>query len=225
MNRSCLPPLIAVITPTFRRIAQLRRAMRSVQNQTYPSIEHIIVGDNCPDLDREKPILLAEFPNAFIVNARRHVGYIGKVQDAGAHLRYIGFYFTEADHIAYLDDDNYYLPNHISSCLEAFDHETQWTFSYQIDRMSNEDGRHEKRRFDPKHTKPYAARGGRPGPLIDSSCFFIPKVCLYTVNWDAEALHRERDLHDDRHFTERMIAAFPHYRTTGKYTVVRDNWR
>lgn len=44
-----MEPLISVYIPTYNRLELLKRAVQSVQNQTYKNFEIIIVDDNSSD--------------------------------------------------------------------------------------------------------------------------------------------------------------------------------
>src|SRR5207253_8367684 len=65
-----LHPLVSVITPTHGRVDRLSRAMESVRSQTYPRIEHIVIGDG-PQDDKVAKVV-ARFPNARYHELRRN---------------------------------------------------------------------------------------------------------------------------------------------------------
>lgn len=102
-------PLVSVITATWHRHDVLiNRCIPSVKNQTYPNIEHIIVSDGLDsDLKSLEPSVIELGHNQQVM------------QDHwGAIPRLVGSYLARGEYIAYLDDDNEYLPNHIEILLE-----------------------------------------------------------------------------------------------------------
>lgn len=104
--------LVSVIVPTYKRAELLNRAIVSALTQDYANLEVVVVGDACPDLAELLP--LGPPPERVrIYNLARNHGAGGAVPRnhaiaaAGGHL------------IAYLDDDNAWKPDHVSSLYEA----------------------------------------------------------------------------------------------------------
>lgn len=118
---------VSVIIPTRNRFKCLLNAIESVKNQTYENIE-IIVINNC---SIQKDYYTFDFKNTFGENV-----YIINIPKklSGENLRNIGMMIASGEYIAFLDDDNYYLPKKIEkqilhmnnndcliSCTEAFE--------------------------------------------------------------------------------------------------------
>jgi glycosyltransferase involved in cell wall biosynthesis len=102
-------PLVSVVIPTLGRADLLLRALNSVFNQTYKEIEIIVVVDG-PD-DRTIEVLEK------IVDARLHViANPRSLTAAGA--RNIGAKHAKGEWIAFLDDDDEWLPIKIARQLE-----------------------------------------------------------------------------------------------------------
>lgn len=96
--------LISVIIPTYKRNETLERAIKSVENQTYSSIEIIVVDDN------------AKFPeyrenNREIIKRHKNIIFIENKENLGGGLsRNEGIKKAKGKYIAFLDDDDEYLP-------------------------------------------------------------------------------------------------------------------
>lgn len=105
-------PLVTVVTPTWERPFQVIRAVLSVAAQTYRPIQHVVVSDGPnPELKQLMATLtrepkedysleyyeLAEHPNA----------------RWGHFARLHGISKAKGNIIAYLDDDDEFLPHHI----------------------------------------------------------------------------------------------------------------
>jgi hypothetical protein len=100
--------LISVVIPTYRRPDLLRRAIDSALAQSYPHIEVLVVGDACPDFD------VPDDPRIRSWNLDVHHG------DGGAGPRNHALKtMARGSLVAYLDDDNVWQPDHLSSLAEA----------------------------------------------------------------------------------------------------------
>lgn len=104
-------PLVSVVTPTWGRHDELlKRCIPSVQAQTYPNVQHIVVSDG-PDEE-----LRATVPDDVLF------GELDRHDDGarwGHWARLAGIGLAEGDLIAYLDDDNAYRPQHLERLVEA----------------------------------------------------------------------------------------------------------
>ena len=103
-------PLICVVTPTYRRTGLLDRAVRSALAQDYVNLEVVVVGDSCPDLPGWRR---ASDPRLRVLNLNRNHGAGGAVPRNHAIMAAAG------NLIAYLDDDNTWKKDHVSSVYEA----------------------------------------------------------------------------------------------------------
>ena len=98
-------PQISVIIPTYNRAYLIPRAIRSILNQTYSNFEVIIVDDASKD---NTEIAVKEFQDHRI-RYIRHSKNLG-----GSAARNTGIHEANGEYIAFLDDDDEYLPNKFS---------------------------------------------------------------------------------------------------------------
>lgn len=114
-------PLVSVIIPTYKRPDMIARAVESVLNQTYNSIEIIVVDDNDPSFPERKAT--EEVMSKFETNPR--VTYIQHERNKnGSAARNTGWRQAKGKYITYLDDDDEISPRKIQAqveCLEALD--------------------------------------------------------------------------------------------------------
>lgn len=116
-------PLISVVIPTFERGDMLETCVVSALNQDYANIEVIVIGDACPQLSRSLPGP-GVYPRVRVRNLAQNHGA------GGAVPRNIGIAMAAGGLIAYLDDDNLWRPNHVSSLYGLMrDSNTTFTFS------------------------------------------------------------------------------------------------
>lgn len=106
-----MEPLISVYIPTYNRLELLKRAVQSVQNQTYKNFEIIIVDDNSSDGTQDFLVGLAK------VDSR--IRYFFKNKNSGACVsRNIAINLAQGELITGLDDDDYFLPHRLEFFLD-----------------------------------------------------------------------------------------------------------
>ncbi len=115
--------LVSIIIPTYKRPNMLGRAIESGLNQCYSNVEIIVIDDNNEDdIYRTETI---EFMKKYINIP--NVKYIKHVQNKnGAQARNTGILASKGEFIAFLDDDDYFLPYKINEqvrILEALPEE------------------------------------------------------------------------------------------------------
>lgn len=116
-------PLISIVTPTYSRPELLLKAVRSAAAQDYPNIEIVVVGDGCPDLDAEAVREAAGARACTVENLEKNHGA------GGAVPRNRGLSLAAGEYVAYLDDDNEFAPDHVSSVYAAM-REMRATFGF-----------------------------------------------------------------------------------------------
>ncbi len=113
--------IVSIIIPTFKRNQYLKRAINSVLNQTFNEFEIIVVDDNNEGSRYRK--LSEKLMEDYTDNEK--VIYIKHQQNLnGAAARNTGIKFSKSKYIAFLDDDDEYLPEKIElqiKLLEKFD--------------------------------------------------------------------------------------------------------
>ncbi len=102
--------IVSIIIPTFKRNPSLKRAINSVLNQTFREYEIIVVDDN-NERSRYRKLnekLMEDYKD------NEKVFYIKHQQNLnGAAARNTGIKFSKSKYIAFLDDDDEYLPEKI----------------------------------------------------------------------------------------------------------------
>lgn len=95
------PPLVSVVIPTHGRPTLVQRALRSVLGQTFPRLEAIVVVDG-PDEETTEALSRIADGRVHVLALERNVG--------GSEARNIGARYARAKWIAFLDDDDEWLP-------------------------------------------------------------------------------------------------------------------
>lgn len=104
-----VPPVrVSVVIPTYNRAADVGRALDSVLSQTYPATEVIVVDDGSTDNTEE---VVARFGS--------RVTYIRQPNSGVSAARNRGFRVATGEWIAFLDSDDWWLPEKIQLQIEA----------------------------------------------------------------------------------------------------------
>ncbi len=108
-------PLVSVIIPTYKRPDNLDRAINSVLSQTYQNVEIIVVDDNSPDTEGRK---LTEVKMAAYADNSR-IKYVKHEHNKnGSAARNTGARLAQGVYLAFLDDDDEFLPCKIKNQVE-----------------------------------------------------------------------------------------------------------
>lgn len=111
-------PLISVIVPTYRRKPELiSRAITSILSQTYSNIELIVVDDSPESFKNRKDV-----QNYLSRIGDDRISYIKHDINRGANkARNTGIEASNGEFIAFLDDDDEWLPEKLELQIEKFD--------------------------------------------------------------------------------------------------------
>lgn len=107
-------PKVSVVLPTYDRPERLREAVRSVGSQTYGNVELVVVDDHSPTPAAET--LSAELVDGTTVRIIRH-----KENKGANEARNTGIDAADGDFVAFLDDDDQWVPRKLARQVAAFD--------------------------------------------------------------------------------------------------------
>ena len=98
--------LVSVIVPTYNRADTIKRAIRSVQAQTFTDWELIVVDDGSTDNTV-----------ALIEGCDPRLKLIRQENQGTAGARNAGLHASSGSYIAFLDSDDEWLPHHLELCV------------------------------------------------------------------------------------------------------------
>jgi len=112
-------PSVSVIIPTFNRAHLVGSAIQSVLGQTYQDFEIIVVDDGSTDNTRE---VVRAFTDPRVIYVPRPNGDLSAARNTGIRA-------SRGEYIAFLDDDDLYLPNKLAVQVRFMDQnpEVGWT--------------------------------------------------------------------------------------------------
>jgi len=119
------PHAAAVVIPTILR-PSLGRALQSVYRQDLKGRIHILIGIDKSPHAREALLPILQQQPAHCTTTLFDLPYSTSVRHGGLHpaedggvLRTVLSYLANSRYVAYLDDDNWWAPDHLSSLLTA----------------------------------------------------------------------------------------------------------
>ena len=98
---------MSYIVPTYNRPELLKRALESIAIQAYSRFEAVVVNDAGHDVSA----IVSEFPFAKLVNHKQNLGLPA--------ARNTGINASEGEYLGYLDDDDWFYPDHTVVLLGA----------------------------------------------------------------------------------------------------------
>ncbi len=102
---------ITIIVPTFQRLTYLKQALDSICQQTYQDFDCLVVNDYPPDSEViEDAIAKLNDPRIRLINHEQSYG--------GNAARNTGIKASQGDIIAFLDDDDWWLPDKLQKHVE-----------------------------------------------------------------------------------------------------------
>lgn len=124
-------PLVSIVTPTWHRHdLLLNRCVPSVDAQTYPAVEHVIVSDG-PDPELAEKL----FPPRVNGRRSRWFGNLPEHEEAlhwGHWGRLHGLELASGELIAYCDDDDALRPEHCELLAAALAEHPEAGFAYSM---------------------------------------------------------------------------------------------
>jgi len=99
-------PLISVIIPAYNAASSIARALDSVLSQTFTDFEILVVNDGSPDTPELESVL---------DSYRTHIIYHKQENRGAGAARNVGVNNARGQLLAFLDADDYWLPNYLES--------------------------------------------------------------------------------------------------------------
>ena len=105
-------PKVSVIIPTHNRVSLLERAIQSILSQTFYDFELIIINDASTDSTQEM-IKEIDHPRIHLINHSKNRG--------ASAARNAGITASKGKYIAFLDDDDEWLPEKLAKQVQIFE--------------------------------------------------------------------------------------------------------
>ena len=123
--------MVSCVITTRNRLPLLKRAVESVMQQTYSNIEIVVVDDGSDDGTKE----WAESQNFKYIHIPKEKG------KGGNYARNLGIKNSTGEFVAFLDDDDYWLPEKTGMQVELLKNpDVGVVFGKRINEIISEDG-------------------------------------------------------------------------------------
>lgn len=199
---------VAVITPTIGSSA-LFKAMESVQNQDHSDLTHFIVVDGV-EFAEKTDFMANQFESKKIQTLvlPENTGQNGM----NGHRIYAALPFLlNAEYIFFLDQDNWFDANHISSMVSLMEHDNlDWVYSMR--KICKESGDFVTN-DNCESLGEYPCYSRLPN-LVDTNCYGFRRNTLVK-----SAHYWYHPLQADRYFFHHLKQTSPNFKSTGLYTV------
>ncbi|MBQ1183875.1 MAG: glycosyltransferase family 2 protein [Clostridia bacterium] len=131
--------LVSVVVATYKREAELKKALESLATQSYSNLEIVLVDDN-EDEEWNKRVseIVHEFKVQFPTIRLNEV--VNHLNQGSAKTRNIGIDIANGKYITFLDDDDIYLPDKVKKQVE-FMETSDYDYSITDLILYNEEGR------------------------------------------------------------------------------------
>jgi glycosyltransferase involved in cell wall biosynthesis len=100
-------PLVSIVTPSLNQGPYLEQAIRSVLEQDYPRVEHIVIDAGSTDVTLE------------ILRRHPHLQWVSEPDDGQAAALNKGFRRAGGEVFGWINADDYYLPGAVSVAVRA----------------------------------------------------------------------------------------------------------
>jgi glycosyltransferase involved in cell wall biosynthesis len=104
--------MVSIIIPTHNRLEMLKRALESISNQTYQDLEIIVISDGSIDGTNDYCRTIKDDRFRFLEH---------KISKGASAARNSGIHIAEGNYIAFLDDDDEWLPVHLELLVAKFE--------------------------------------------------------------------------------------------------------
>jgi glycosyltransferase involved in cell wall biosynthesis len=123
-------PLVSIVTPSYNTGPFIAETLRSVRDQAYPRVEHIVLDSGSTD---ETLQVLEQFPNVTLIR---------NAPGSMCDKLNLGFSLARGDVVAWLCADDYYCPGAIAKAVEALQQNPETALVYcndlRVDELSVE---------------------------------------------------------------------------------------
>ncbi len=104
---------VSVVVATYRREKELKNALASLAEQTYPNMEIVLVDDNgIAEWNEKVAEIVAAFRSQFPEVSLQYI--VNDPNQGSAKTRNIGIEAAGGEYITFLDDDDVYLPEKVA---------------------------------------------------------------------------------------------------------------
>ena len=206
-------PLVTIIVRTRNRPALLKRALRSIATQTYRPLEVVLVNDGGSHLP------VSELQSILKDVSLNHINFENNVGRASAGNA--GIIHAKGDYIAFLDDDDEFYPEHISTLVDFLEH-SDYKFAYTDALLVHKENNKKTQEIGTsiKQELLYSSDFSYATLIFEN---YIPFMCLLFNREVLEEFDSSFDLYEDWDLLIRIGDKYPFYHIN-KVTANYNQW-
>ena len=175
MNEKVFNPLISIIIPTYNKSYVIEDTIKIVLNQTWKNIEIIIINDASTD-DAESILKKQNDKRIKLITNKNNLGVCAS--------RELGIKKSIGEFICFLDDDDYWIPNHIETLIKVMKKtNSQITISNYKTNINNNFTEYDMRSFCNNFKKLILTK---QGPFLQC-CMFRKFIFNEGVSFDSQS--------------------------------------
>ena len=199
---------VTVITPTTGKNT-LNDAIKSVSDQSYKNIVHLIVVD-CEKYKKKTKKIIKQYSSKNIKTMNLPFN-TGKDGFNGHRIYAAVSYLVNTKYIIFLDEDNWFDTNHVKSMVDFLENKNlDWAYSLRKIYQENKvfvanDNCESIGSYRPYSKMPY---------LVDTNCYIFKRL---TIIKTTQFWYHPKGV--DRYFFEKISKLFPKFACSGKFTV------
>jgi glycosyltransferase involved in cell wall biosynthesis len=203
---------VTVITPTTGS-HYLEQNVKSVSEQTYDNVEHLVVIDGKDFSTKAMPALVTS--SATVLTLPHNTGHS---QYNGHRIYGAVSYLVDSDYVMFLDEDNWIAPNHVESLVKTIEEGNDWAFSLR--KIYDGDGN-----FicldDCENLGLWPTCISEQELFVDVGAYFLPTPIAVQISplWYRRARHPDDQPEVDRIIMQTLLSYGWSYDTNGKYTL------
>ena len=200
--------LVSVVIPTYKRPDTLDRAIQSVLNQTLNDVEVIVVDDNNPDTEGR---VLTESKMAQFANEQR-VNYIKHERNKnGSAARNTGARAASGEWVAFLDDDDEFLPRKLENQLQVLEGKgEEWACCYSK-YATRKEGKEPVESSEHREGNLYLEALMREFHIASGSNLLVRKDAFMAINGFDESFKRNQDIEFLARLLQKYKIAYSEY--------------
>ena len=208
---------VTVITATTGN-PLLAGCLRSVRQQTYGNINHLVVGDGPEHWNKIDHMFYENrFPNGKNEFYLQLPYPIGKDRWNAHRIYPAATYMAEGDFVMYLDEDNTLEPTHIEDCIKTIQKGNDWAFSFR--KIVDKEGNY-LCNDDCESLGKWPSILDQNDYFVDVNCYFLPRQLAINITPVWYRKFREPgQMEVDRALCYFLRKIAPKYDSTYKYTV------
>ena len=183
-----MQPVVSIVIPTYQRCSRLKKALQSVISQTYKDFEVLIMDDGSNDGTKEMVMNL---------NDSRISYYWQKNSGGPAKPRNEGIKKAKGEWVAFLDSDDWWLPDKLKNCISKINHDNDLIYHDLIVERNNKILFKRKKLKSRQLKKPILKDLLLNGNTISNSSVIVRKKLLVEAGYidEREALIAVEDFH------------------------------